>query len=419
MRINGFATPTQTKIALARWAEDRFGVVSQSTLELLALSAYQDLQTFILEHTFLGLRRSIVRDNPGIEHGIGTTGNALQLALTPLRSGQYICPACIRQDLRESGIPHYRRTHQLLGIYWCPWHGNPLSWAHNSVSTAFLESPTRAKGEPLQGNERLWIEKLRSDEAISRFLIVQEQLLRQAAPLSAYGLCRAMLRLAEELGLHHGGGARNGLYVSDLLRETYDSKWLHLLLPELTKAPKDSYVPTIDVLTRGRRANIKIAVYIAALAAVFNDVEAALRFLREAGAPERDGNELPAPIQLSVSRLRDHYINAEGNVADAATDTGLNPDQMRRRLSLVGLPPIIPNSSLDDFARFVQAFVNEKRSIGSALEASGLSQFSAEKFIRAALRGTEDALSQILRRQIAERKHKLATINPRLRKHPS
>jgi hypothetical protein len=340
LRLNGWSDLNQGMQWLQAWAGSSGATRREvSAVELLAKVAGMDTATFVVEHTTIPLRRSVISKGPYQPHGSSEQVSLLwTMALRDIRPGAYFCGRCGEEDFEFHGMPYWRREHQLPGVYCCSKHGLALSYVE--TADAFLSSPTdfidthQIVSEP-------WIASLRESAPVRRFLAISEDLLARKCPLDELHVSRAARARALSIDLHVGRGKVRRPLLSDRIKELFDEAWLAGVVPGLIAKPKGEYWQPVDGVVAGKRAAISSIVYALAFSALFETAEDAVNaMIATTSADKSISTKRNEAGQIDDEQLRSAYVETNGSHKAAAAQLKFSQWIATRRLSALGLPPL-------------------------------------------------------------------------------
>ena len=125
------------------YARDSFGSFLPfriDGLEELALLAGMAVEGLLRRHSTVPFVRAFVADTTALGNdGRRRVSSDSTPKLAARWSSFRYCPSCSERDVVKRGFAYWRRTHQLPGIFWCPWHGVPLIAVEER--TTFAQEP--------------------------------------------------------------------------------------------------------------------------------------------------------------------------------------------------------------------------------------------------------------------------------------
>jgi len=161
-------------------------------LILMAKAAGMELDVFARRHSLLPYIRAFLPDICQSDLTVRKNRNVIGLfGMRTGKNGGWFCPQCVSEDLNISGMPYWRRSHQLIAVDWCVHHRTQLIGI--SSKKAFDNLP------PIQFDPKNVMqpdgEKTLDDEPpiIQRYVAISKALLGRDHPLD-YRKVGTMLR---------------------------------------------------------------------------------------------------------------------------------------------------------------------------------------------------------------------------------
>jgi len=278
MHINGFQSEKETVDTM----EKMFGSESvqrrkRTRLELLSSIAGQSVEAFTRAHSTIPLRRAITTYLPDLPHG-SPRFKAGFGHLEPERSGAYLCPACVSEDVMFHGFSYWRRDHQMLGQYSCPKHRTALHYVRDKKD--FLQFPSMIVEES-QAVPTAFADEALNNEFVTRFLdIASEMSVRPASVASTHVNFMIDQRMVD-IGMRSWPGETAPCLI-DVIQQSFPRNWLLMVSPGFSR---ENFVQRQFEFLYGRhtrRGERRISNYILALAVLFDSSEEALNALFKA-----------------------------------------------------------------------------------------------------------------------------------------
>lgn len=397
MRLNGWSDPKEALREIGVWSTDKNGSTPKPVpVDALARVAGLELTQFVRHHTLLGHKRAFAAelDRPTLVHGSPEAREVLRVTgLYTAREGSYFCERCAAEDVAFHGVSYWRRAHQLPGTCWCCKHNWPLSFnrddnAMHNPPTAFLGKCSTLDGE--------WVNGLRQNPWISRFLSIIADLVDGISPLSETGVARMLSDRAASQGWHTGAGAAKLPHIVSLLVQRFDTVWLETVIPDV--AANRSLGPcgtSIDrALKGGRRHRVNASTYVGLATVLFDTTSEAMAALASAGAPGREEGTRLEGWSPAEDELRQAYVDAKGDLVAAAAAMGVGRERLRRRLQRSGLPGL-GGYNQGGIRAVAHAFLVEGAPLISACEKGGLSLSEFEHFLRSVATPLRSAMASM------------------------
>jgi hypothetical protein len=353
-----------------------------SFVEVLARVSGMSTAAFVQRHTMIPLRRAFTREKVRHEHGSSEQKNLLSyVAMRRLCPLAYLCRQCVREDLSFRGFAYWRREHQQPGVFACSVHRTALHFAVHD--DAFLHSPAGVAGQA-EMVDPVWLGNLNNNEAIQRFLVICSELINRKDSTSERAIARVVCRQARHRGLYLGHGIIDRPLLSDLVKHSFDPKWLDAVVPGLTQIPVQTPWLSIDSAARGRPNGVSSLAYAVILAVLFDCPDAALRAVAQQQSRQGAGLVTRQTKSFSENDLLQAWIADKGCYRAIARKLGCSDGTLRDRALRQGLPNLNRMHAED---------IEELRLVlSTGIDGGGLDAFAARPMSRKTL----NALSVIL-----------------------
>ena len=363
-----------------------------SLAEVLASVAGLSFAAFMRLHTTVPLRRAIVAKPSRLSHADDPdAGDAIRRGLSSLRSGAYLCSACVEEDLRFHGMSYWRREHQLPGLYWCLKHHLPLRFSGDSK--AFLYAPSAALASAMACGEA-WVGRLSTQEAIARFITIESNLSSSDHPLSEKEVARALHPLLHAAGLHVGRGVVRRPLLSDLFKKTFDVQWLQQVFAGLVEQPRGAFWQPVDGASLGKRAFVGSGIYLAAFALLVDDADEATNKLlsTQSALTEAVAAQGKPAARPTDNVLRDLYASCQGDYARVAgrVDESYS-SKVNRRLQALGLP-CLRKQHPPDVRRLLALVASGEVTLNAAADMAGIPRIYARSIVQNSFTPAQRAL---------------------------
>ncbi len=178
-RINGLTRIELRQEALRSIEGDQSTSIKEAIW--LAGSSGIGASEFVQNHTlvpFFHFVTSKCRD--GGPHGSEASPESLNASLRIGRRSVQLCRQCVNDDISNQGISYWKREHLLPGRAWCSKHLTAL--ARLEDIDIFSVSPASANENAIP-NDELWVERLKNQPIINRFLAIQDGVIRHQGAL--------------------------------------------------------------------------------------------------------------------------------------------------------------------------------------------------------------------------------------------
>jgi len=171
----------------------------RSFVELVAKYNRRSIHHVVMHHSLWPFTAAIGRPNSVSDIERLADQQAGRTAMMrSARPDAWLCPKCVAEDLAFWGASYWRRSHQLPGVLWCDKHHNGLRRANLNELQAGPPDHCLENAEPLDTG---WIESLRSNSIIQRFLDICAGILESGAPLDKTHCTHSIVLAAVGAGL--------------------------------------------------------------------------------------------------------------------------------------------------------------------------------------------------------------------------
>lgn len=318
-------------------------------LHLLAYVSGLSTKDYAGRHTMLPVLRVAAKSGQTHEHGseaaISVDGRNGMLTQ---RRGAYICRRCVDDDLRSAhAMSWFHRAHHLIGVDWCPVHGEPLHRVEAvdpfaEVPHSFLES----QRSPASIGD---VTSAESDGFSTRYVQIAVELLKRRRPVNCTAINNILAERARELGLRVCETGRRPL-LSDRLLEIADHRWLERHWPGLQSKAVGQSHGRIDQITFARTIPGTGDAYALALTTLYDDAASALAQLARADTDLCAAAHVSESARQRTSTGKDstywrgtvwtEYLACRGSHARLAERLGMDRTHVNGRLRAMGLPSL-------------------------------------------------------------------------------
>jgi len=335
-QINGNLTRIELRQTASHWIEGDQSTSIKEAIWLARISGI-DPSNFVQNHTlvpFFHFVTSKCRD--GGLHGSEASPESLNASLRIGRRSVQFCRRCINEDISNYGTSYWKREHLLPGRAWCSKHLYAL--ARLEDIDIFSDSPAGANAKAIQ-NDEPWVERLKHQPIINRFLAIQDGVLDHQGALLQASVSRMLRDRALVLGFRGGRSDTKGSLLSQHLFQNVDHAWLRYTFPRSIDNTGDDYVGSIDSATRGDHDSCSPVAYVMAAAVFWDDANEALDALLSAERLDNPRQTRPRDQPLTdVYDLEQAYADAKGSHYRVANNLGLPKASVASSLKKLGLP---------------------------------------------------------------------------------
>lgn len=302
-------------------------------------------------------------------------------ALRGSRSHAYLCPKCVEEDLEFRGITYWRRVHQLPGVDWCIKHGVALHMCEGRDT--FERSPMFALDSSLALDyER--VAEARDHQLVGRYTRIAEGLLSEVTQSFHIADVSILIRdWAKGQDLRVSLNGKRPL-LSDRVADFFPKTWLASHFPLSVRKEAGVFASWIDGTWFSRKTPCSTALYVLALAVMYessDDALNALASLTPVSIPRKvEVHRMPGV--WNTTGIVEVWMKHLGNCAAIAEDLGLSNYYIRKRLNEAGLPTL-RRSAGDAVKRAMQSFWHGQ-SLSTVGESAGADQSDVESFLRVA-----------------------------------
>lgn len=236
--------------ALVRDLAQTFGVNARSAnhLAIVAKAAGLSGTELLRAHT---LTPAIVCGEDVVKGKLGKCcgyhrPNDNQNPMRLMRGSAYFCEACVAEQRQRHGFAYWHRVHQLPGIYWCPWHKNPLFYCDGRYITDKLPSwELPAKAPTSQ------VCKAIENPMLNRYNCVLMSFLYGAGPIDKLALYKLLAQAAKKKGINGWVQHANQPFLSDIAFDAIPEWWLQNYCPVSEKLPGKFFRAIDDAIFEG------------------------------------------------------------------------------------------------------------------------------------------------------------------------
>lgn len=328
---------------LKQWVSKECGMGSAPSrlVQLAALSSMSSVD-YAHRHSMLGILRFVAKAKDVGLHGAADGERfSNRIGMSAQKKHASFCPRCAEEDAKEHGFSWFRRSHQLLGLDWCPhhwvrlkqvpsrepWVRTPLEWMNNEELQASNE------------NEQA-IEPTEFEICFSRLAVFA---LNQKGPIEHQDISVAIGKRARELDLRLSAkGVRPT--ISDRVKKIAPHSWLVKICAEYAQNGDGQILRAVNKLANGSTPQAGLT-YMTSLACLWpgnpNGAISCLRQLEVADKPVTRQKRL-----VYVTRRPEFwhgeiwpvYVASKGRIGNVATALGQGQKQLALKMHQAGLP---------------------------------------------------------------------------------
>lgn len=392
IQLNGWRDQKQAAENLQQWTGNSGSSLHKVTyVQMLAEVADIPTNQFVNSHTLLPLRGAVAN---GEKHLGGnwseSTGLLWGFGLRTIKPGFYLCPNCVNEDLDFHGVSYWRREHQVPGRFMCSKHAIPLCLVNDGL--AYLSTPSQSLQQATLVDEK-WVMSLNGNLLIDRFLSICDSLLAVKQPMDEMHVSRRATLEAAKQGLHTGRGRNTKPLLSDKLHESFDERWLAAVMPGMVEKKIGKYWLPLDAVLRGKRSGCSTLSYVLAYTLLFEDSDAAVNVMRDQSSIDW-GKPIKNKEVLNVDKLKEKYVQFQGNHQKVAIDLGMDLSRVSYALSNAGLPRL---GALNAGKLFLvmNDVLFEGATLQQACQMHGVNPEYARRAILVGLRPLRDAIEEM------------------------
>jgi hypothetical protein len=344
-RVNGWGSAYTTAKHLADWVKEISSCDERLCgVEVLAKVAGMDVTAFVRNHTMLPFRRAVALDHEDVPHGSAERRSLLEKrAYCATRKGLYFCRQCVAEDLKESGSPYWRRSHQLPGTLWCPVHETALAsvkWTleHMEIPHDCLETGVDVP------HERFEIAK--ANPSIHRFIEICASFMGEQKPIHESLISKLVRDRYRKILLNPEQDVEE-VNIAVKIQQHFDADWFTEVLVRREKSLNQTLKYLQDFFDRVT-GNLNIVGYAMLLTVLYDTSDEALaeiKGLRSKTKQKRRDEGSSDQWQFDEKAMRIAYFSGHGNHVTIARAMGLSRHEVKRRMNVLGLPSLGRNNT--------------------------------------------------------------------------
>lgn len=339
-RVNGWSTAALAAKKLSSWVSTQTSPDGKlSGVEVLAYVAGMDVTSFVRNHTMLPFQRAVVSSLEGVPHGCADRRSLLEKrAYCATRQHLYFCRACVKDDMDSRGTPYWRRSHQLPGMLWCPTHETSLTSVESTLDHLQIPHDCLAIGVDVSQEK---LNAARTNPYVHRFIDICLDMLAGEQPIHESHISKVVRDRIQQLQEHSDGQVTPPLQ-GGLLKSLFGLHWLNEVLTRGSKTP-DQACRSIETRLVSGVSGVNSVGYALLLASLYRTADDALNALRGLSSKSRRRNRLagePEVWEFDEKAMRESYFAGGGNQVTIAKNLCLTRQEVKRRLRMLGLPPL-------------------------------------------------------------------------------
>lgn len=309
-------------------------------LHQLALVSNQDPAAYARQHSMLSLLRVVAQPGAVVQHGTpGAATYSKVLGMQTQRQGACCCTECINEDISFWRFSWFRRTHQIIGVDWCPVHGCALSLVDDPNPFSRTPHMWLAKGKLKQITACQPI--LPEDGFLRRYADIAVGLLDRDKPLPVGQVNERLSQQAKALGLRTCRKGHRPL-ISDRLREMAPASWLAQHVRGWGGKVGCVYFHRLDLLAATIKTTAPGQSYAMIMAALYENAEAAMLAITSGenllGTPESGRKYTSRGVKFWHGDIWSYYLECNGSIREIAKRLDINLSYLRDAMAALGLP---------------------------------------------------------------------------------
>lgn len=346
-------------------------------IEYLSRIAQLDIPDFVCRHTTLPFRRAIASYAAQIPHGVDDGKSMLRLSAgRDSRPEAYFCKQCIKIQQKETGMPFWRRVHQIPGMMICQEHRIPLFYTKEK--NAFLRSPTDFLRSHI-AIENMWAKNVHKNKYVERFVEIAEKLLDLKLPAEVKKVRVILRKRADERGLSIKNGECERPLISDEILTKFPRDWLATVFPDLLQKRFGEKMHRSDGVVYLSTAASSVDVYILAFSVLFDTSDEVVSVIKNSQklkiTPKRKVSD------INGDELRLAYLAAKGRYSDIVIESSEGRWNIKNKLISMGLPNLKQGLNYDYF-KSLYAFYCKACSVEESAKVGGISMKELEDCVR-------------------------------------
>lgn len=237
--LNLYSSPNQTLEALI----EHFALSPTriQRVEALSLAAQKSTSHFVQNHTLIPVLAAISQHFPGTPHGDVKIPEIIKQSWKQhQKPGAYFCPDCSAAQKSLWGFSYWMRSHQLLGVDWCPHHGATLIACDDHAFVRGCPRPQEKQASSQRAERGLayWPILERYSQIMTAYLTTKRRIGVQDAskPLRPIAASRNI----------NARGISGFQYLSDIAMAQLPGWWLEKLFPSIAHKQANTPFPPLD-----------------------------------------------------------------------------------------------------------------------------------------------------------------------------
>ena len=292
---------------------------------------------FFTSHTLFPVTHAIVRDKTDFVHG-DPTNVVFHGLRNSIFTSTYIktCSKCIAEDIELNGFSYYRRFHQHVGFDTCYVHSEEILEYSKANKGQHPESISDQKYLKYELDYQL------NEEIIKNFQKLTIMFSHRPEALSSRVIENIIFNQSQLRDIRWTAKGV-GILFSDFIYDKYPLGWLRNHIPDLGPKTKNVF-HSLDTLMSRTGTSKSSQRYLLALNALFrtpSDVMHAIYDLKNHENLELwRMNPKTNPFFKNFDRVDILYVKHHGSIQRMAKDINCSPENLRKYMKSMGLPPI-------------------------------------------------------------------------------
>jgi hypothetical protein len=237
--LNLHSSPNQTMEALVE--NFALPLTRIQRVEALALAAQKSTPHFVQNHTLIPALAAISQHFEGAAHGDVRSPGIITKSWKRLqKAGAYFCPECSAEQKSQWGFSYWMRSHQLLGVDWCPRHWTPLIACDDQAflrGTPYFQE-NLAPPQQTERGQTYW-------PILERYSQIALAYLGTTRRIGVQDASKRLRPIAASRNIN-ARGISGSRYLSDIAMAQLPGWWLEKLFPSIANKRTNTPFPPLD-----------------------------------------------------------------------------------------------------------------------------------------------------------------------------